>query len=150
MNLNKLSCFGKDDIEKLKFCGDCIIRKQNKLPFKDGIHRSTSILEYLHADLWGLASTNTLSEFRFYLLIVDDFSRKVQTFLLKHKFDTFSDLKQWKLMNKNQTNKRVKALWINNGLEFCNLKFDSLCKESRILSGTQLHTLLSKMELLRE
>lgn len=74
--LNKLGCFGKDNIKSLKFCEDCVIGKQNKLPFKIGIHKSTSILNYLHAHLWGLASVSTLSGFRFYLLIVYDFSRK--------------------------------------------------------------------------
>lgn len=36
-------------------------------------------------------------------------------------------------MIENQTNKKIKVLMTDNGLEFCNSKFDSFCKESRIL-----------------
>lgn len=92
--LNKFGCFGKDDNENLKFCKSYVIGKQNKLPFKIGIHKSTLILDYLHANLWGPASLNTLSGFRFCQLIVDDFSRKIWTFLLKSKSDTFQNFKQ--------------------------------------------------------
>lgn len=131
--LNKLGCFGKDKIKQLDFCENCILGKQKRLPFKTGTHKSSSTLDYLHASLWGPASVNTLSSFRFYLLIVDDFSRKIWTFLLKHKSDTFKVFKQWKLLIENQTNMKIKALRTDNGLEFCNSDFDTFCKESGIL-----------------
>lgn len=36
-------------------------------------------------------------------------------------------------MIENQTNKKVKALRTDNGLEFCNFEFNSFCKEVEIL-----------------
>lgn len=75
--LNKLGCIGNDNTGKLDFCEDYVIVKQKRLPFKTRIHKSNSILNYLHADLQGPTSVNILSEFKFYLLIVDDFSRKI-------------------------------------------------------------------------
>lgn len=42
--LNKLRCFGKDNIEKLDFCENCLIGKQKRLPFKTGTHKSNPLL----------------------------------------------------------------------------------------------------------
>lgn len=53
----------------------CFLQKQNKMPFKIGIHKSTSIIDYLHVG------------FKFYLLMVDDFLRKIWTFLLKANYN---------------------------------------------------------------
>ena len=50
-------------------------------------------------------------------------------------------LKQWKLLVENQTNKQVKALRTDNGLEFCNAEFDEFCKNNGILRhGIVKHT----------
>ncbi|KAL2480186.1 Integrase catalytic domain-containing protein [Abeliophyllum distichum] len=132
-SLTNEGVFGKDKIEKLSFCEQYVIGKQNILPFKTGTHKSTSILEYLHADLWGPAPVNNFTGFKFYFLIVDNFSRKVWTFLLKSKSETFQIFKDWKTLIDNQTDKKIKVLRTDNGLEFCNFKFDSFYKVSGIL-----------------
>lgn len=36
----------------------------------------------------------------------------------------FRKFKEWKALVENQTGKRVKKLKTNNGLEYCNKKFD--------------------------
>ena len=53
------------------------------------------------------------------LTIIDDLSRKVCVFFLKQKGDVFSTFKDWKIMIKKQTWRRVKCLRTDNGLEFC-------------------------------
>lgn len=40
--------------------------------------------------------------------------------------------KEWKVEVENQTGKKLKYLRTDNGLEFCNHKFDKLCKESGV------------------
>lgn len=53
MILKCIGCFGNDKIEGLDFCENCILGKQKEGNiFKIGMHKSTSILEYLHADMW--------------------------------------------------------------------------------------------------
>lgn len=139
--LNKLGAFGKDNIEKLSFCDYCILGKHNRLHFLPRMHKSVSILEYLHTDLWGLASVITHTGFKYFLSIIDDFSRKNWTFLLKSKSDTFGMFKNWKTLIENQTDKNIKVLRTDNGLEFCNFEFDGLCKLSGILRHrTVAHT----------
>lgn len=59
--------------------------------------------------------------------MVDDFPRHVQVFLLKTKDQTFEKFKEWKSLIENQTDKKLKCFRTDNGLEFCNRKFDDLC-----------------------
>ena len=67
------------------------------------------------------------------LTIIDDFSRKVCVFFLKQKGDVFSTFKDWKIMIKKQTWRRVKCLRTDNGLEFCFDEFNILCKKEGIV-----------------
>ena len=50
------------------------------------------------------------------LTIIDDFSRRVWSFFLKHKSDVFATFKEWKIMIKKQT-KRLRTD-----------QFDALCR----------------------
>ena len=131
--LNKQNVFGTDMVSKLEFCENCVLGKQHRLSFNLSTNRSRSILDYLHADLWGPAKVQTQGGNRYFLSIIDDYSRKVWIYLLKNKSDAFTNFKQWKLLVENQTNKKVKALRTDNGLEFCNLEFDNFCKENGIM-----------------
>lgn len=73
--------------------------------------------------------------------IVDDYSRKVWVFLLKHKNEAFDHFKQWKVLIENLIDKSVKTLRADNGLEFCNDLFASYCNEN----GIQTHRTVIKI-----
>jgi len=64
--------------------------------------------------------------------IIDDFSRKLWAYFLKHKNEAFSTFKEWKLLIKNQTSKKINRLRTNNGLEFCSNEFNDFCKKEDI------------------
>lgn len=53
--------FGSDSVQKLTFCGYCIIATQVRLPFRARTHKSQDMLKYIHSDLWGPARTPTVS-----------------------------------------------------------------------------------------
>lgn len=69
--------FGKDNVHKLTFCEHYILGKQNRLTFKAGTHKSLNVVDYIHRDMWGPALVSIVSDYRYYLLNIDDFSRKV-------------------------------------------------------------------------
>ncbi|GAB2276096.1 hypothetical protein Dimus_039170 [Dionaea muscipula] len=69
---------------------------------------------------------------RYFLSLIDDFSRKVWVFLLKTKDETLDRFKEWKTITENQIDKKVKVLRTDNGLEFCNVLFDDYCKQCGI------------------
>ena len=90
-------------------------------------------MEYVHVNLWGPAQTSTHGGKVYFLSIVDDYSRKVWIYLLKHKFETFDRFKAWKLLIENQTNRKLKTLRIDNGLELCSDEFNKYCEVNDIL-----------------
>jgi len=53
-------------------------------------------------------------------------------YFVKHKNETFSTFKEWKLLIENQTDKKIKRLRTNNGLEFCSNEFNDFCKKEGI------------------
>ena len=52
------------------------------------------------------------------MTMVDDFSRKVWVYLLKSKDEAFETFKTWKQLVENKTEKKIKVLRRDNGLEY--------------------------------
>ncbi|GKE59638.1 retrotransposon protein, putative, ty1-copia subclass, partial [Tanacetum coccineum] len=59
-----------------------------------------------------------MSGCRYFLLIVDDYSRRVWVHFLRHKNEAFSKFKEWKQLVENHTGRKLKKLRTDNGLEF--------------------------------
>ena len=78
------------------------------------------------------ASTPSLSSSRYFLSFTDDFSRISWIYFLKTKNQVFENFKEWKLMIEKQTDKKVKYLRTDNGLEFCGELFNNFCRQSGI------------------
>nr|GFA65090.1 retrovirus-related Pol polyprotein from transposon TNT 1-94 [Tanacetum cinerariifolium] len=83
-------------------------------------------------DLWGPSQVESLEGKRYFLSIVDDYSRRVWVYLLRFKHEAFKKFKEWKQLVENQTGRTVKKLRTDNGLEFCNREFKQLCIETEI------------------
>ena len=66
------------------------------------------------------------------LTIIDDFSMKVCPYFLKHKLETLSSFKEWNVMVEKQTEKKVKKLHTDNGMEFYSEEFNSYYKSKGI------------------
>ncbi|KAK1427083.1 hypothetical protein QVD17_15766 [Tagetes erecta] len=118
------------DIDKseLEFCEHCVLGKSTRVKFGKGKHISKEVLEYVHADVWGPARTNSLGGARYFLSIIDDYSRRVWVFILKTKNEVFDRFKEWKHLVEVQTGKKVKGLRTDNGMEFCGSVFNKFCK----------------------
>lgn len=131
--LEKSGQLGKSALSPLDFCEVCVLGKQHRICFNTGTHLSKSKLDYVHADLWGPERICTHGNCRYFLSIVDDYSRKVWTYLLRSKDETFGKFKDWKTLVEKQTGNSVKVLRTDRGLEFCNEDFDRFCSDSGIL-----------------
>lgn len=121
-------------VSTLSFCEDCVYGKTHRLKFPTGKHISVSILDYIHTDLWGSSYVpKSHSGCQYFLSITDDHSRKVWVDFLRSKDQAFEKFDEWRIMVENQTGKKIKKLRSDNGLEFCNYRFDSMCKENGIV-----------------
>lgn len=96
----------------------------------------------------GPSRTPSLSESGYFLSLVDDYSKKVWIFILKTKYQTFERFKEWKAKVENQTNKRVKYLARDNGLEFLGGFFNKSCVDHGIIRHRTTPYTLNKMEWL--
>jgi transposase InsO family protein len=91
------------------------------------------ILEYVHVDLWVPSHKKYLGGASYMLTIIDDYSRKVWPYFLKHKYETFDTFSKWEVMIDKQTEKKVKLLRTDNGMEFCSNEFNDYCSDEAIV-----------------
>ncbi|KAH9779667.1 hypothetical protein KPL71_007786 [Citrus sinensis] len=131
--LSKQGVLGKDKIETLRFCKECVLGKSSRVKLCTGVHNSKGTLDYIHADLWGPTQTASLGGARYFMSLIDDFSRMVWVYVLKNKDYAFEKFKIWKTLVETQTNRKVRRLRIDNGLEFCNKRFDVFCAENGVV-----------------
>ncbi|KAK3002885.1 hypothetical protein RJ639_019249 [Escallonia herrerae] len=92
---------------KLDFCKFCIFGKQKRVSFKAASHTSKGILDYVHSDVWGLIKHISNGGACYFVTFIDDFSRKVWVYFMKHKSEVFNVCKQWKARVENQRVKRT-------------------------------------------
>ena len=50
---------------------------------------------------------------------------------LKQKSEAFEKFKEWKVLVETQTNRKVRKLITDNGLEFCFEEFNQFCKKKK-------------------
>lgn len=127
--MSKQGLIGRVKISDLSFCEHCILGKASKKSYKSAMHITESRLDYIHSDLWGPARIATHGGARYFLSLIDDFSRKVWVYMLKSKDEVYDRFVEWKTMIENRTNKKIKYLRTDNGLEFLNARFNTLCKD---------------------
>lgn len=97
MKVCKDGYFSSDNLSCMSFCDSCVLGKQSKVKFSNfPISKqpvTSEILEYLHSDVWDPASVPTHGGNRYFLFVINDFSRKVWVFLMKNKSDMFEKFK---------------------------------------------------------
>lgn len=95
------------NLSKLEFCEHCVYGKHKRVKFIFSVHTTKGILYYVHADVWGPSRKISIGGANCMLTIIDDYSRKVWPYFLKHKSDVFGAFKKWKAMVENQTERKV-------------------------------------------
>jgi hypothetical protein len=63
-------------IEQYDVCRGCAMGKYAKAPFPASDSRSAGILDLIHSDVSGRMSSPSLSGYLYYVLFIDDYSRK--------------------------------------------------------------------------
>lgn len=64
-------------------CRGFVLGKNVKGSFPSSSRRSKGILDLVHSDICGLMSAQSLSGYLYYVVFIDDFSRKTWIFFLK-------------------------------------------------------------------
>ena len=80
----------------------------------------------MHSDVCGPMSFPSLSGNLYYVLFINDFSRKAWIYFMKSKSETFSKFQEYKALVENQKSKHIHALRSNSGGEFESNAFNEL------------------------
>jgi transposase InsO family protein len=113
---------------EIGFCEDCVLGKQKRVSFsRDGRTLKKQKLELVHSDLWGPAPVSSIGGASYYMTFIDDCTRKVWVYFLKHKSDAFECFKRWKARVETETGLKVKCLRSDNGGEYELHEFKEYC-----------------------
>jgi len=99
-------------------CQICPKARQHRSPFPDSISCTSRIFEMLDGDHWGPYATPTYNGYKYFITIVDDFSRATWTHLLSHKSNALSMLKSFLSLIHTQFHATVKIIRLDTGMEF--------------------------------
>lgn len=91
--------------------------RQSNLPFFINSITTKNYFDLIHIDTWGPYKVTTNKGERYFLTIVDDFSRSTWTFLLSSKSDAFPALKSFLALVERQFSAKVKIVRSHNDYE---------------------------------
>jgi hypothetical protein len=72
----------------------------------------------VHTDLAGPTTTKGLKGEKYFMLLVDDYTRMTTVCFLKNKSEAFENFKIYKEMVENEMDSRIKCLISDNGGDF--------------------------------
>jgi hypothetical protein len=102
-------------VEHHDVCRGCAMGKYTKASFPSSDSRAAGILDLIHSDVSGRMSSTSLSGFEYYVLFIDDYSKKTWIFFLKTKDEVFKRFQEFKALVENQTGRKIKVLRSDNG-----------------------------------
>lgn len=112
-------------------CEGCLVGKQVKSPFPHHTKfRAKKKLELVHGDLCGPISPPTPAGNRYILLMVDDYSRVMWTYLLKTKDESFQVFKDFREKVETETDEKIKVFRTDRGGEFLSKEFTDYCRRT--------------------
>ena len=122
------------DFESFDTCESCLLGKMVKSHFTRKGERAKELLGLIHTDVCGPFSTSARGGYLYFITFTDDFSRYGFVYLMRHKFESFENFKEFKSKVQNQLGKNIKILRSDRGGEYLSQEFDNHLKECGIVS----------------
>ncbi|XP_070010455.1 uncharacterized protein [Nicotiana sylvestris] len=95
----------------------CPMARKSKLLFPSNSISTKKIFELIHVDIWGPYKDPTYDGYKYFLTIVDDYSRGTWTYLLSNKSNAFIVLKSYLIMVQRQFHTKVNIIRSDNASE---------------------------------
>ena len=92
--LGKEGLISSDQISSLEFCEKCVFGKATRQRFGTGKQETNNSMDYIHSDLWGPSQVLSHGGARYFMTLIDDFTRKVWVYILKHKGEALLKFKE--------------------------------------------------------
>ena len=131
--------FDYDVSKEQKFCEPCIDGKHHRQPFpKTGGERSTELLGIVHSDVCGKTETKSLGGAEYFVTFMDDQSRYVWTYVLKHESEVFKKFSEWKAMVERSSGMKLKKFRTGNGGEYTSNEFEEYLRKDGVKHETSV------------
>jgi transposase InsO family protein len=115
-----------------KVCEACQLGKQTRHPFPvQTTHVSSKPLEMIHLDVW-TTKTKSIGGCKYYVSFIDDHTRKVWVYFMKHKGEMFQHFLNFKALVEKEKGVSIKCLRFDGGGEYCSNEFIEYLKEHGI------------------
>ncbi|CAI7891696.1 unnamed protein product [Closterium sp. NIES-53] len=113
-------------------CDPCVKGRLRTTPHSSSLRPATEPFETLHLDVWGPAPRLGPERERFFLVVVDDYSRYTTVFPLAKKSEVTSTLIRWLLTTEGTRGHCVSCLHSDRGGEFRSGILAGFCREQGI------------------
>ncbi|KAL4341735.1 hypothetical protein GQ457_08G027600 [Hibiscus cannabinus] len=116
-----------------QLCEACLLGKHARSSFpKEATSRATEPLQLVHTDVCGPIKPPSFGKSRYFLLFIDDYSRKTWVHFLKQKSEAFGAFKNFKALVEKESGFEIKSLRSDRGGEFTSNEFNDFCKANGI------------------
>jgi hypothetical protein len=86
-------------------------------------------LDIVNIDLCGPTRTKELDGVKYFMLLIDDYTKMTWVLFLKNNSEDFECFKIFKSLIENESDLKIKCLRSNNGGEFNSNEFSIFCEE---------------------
>jgi transposase InsO family protein len=118
-------------------CETCILGKHKRTSFLQSFSQAKQHLELVHIDLCGPMQTESIGGSIYFLTFIDDFSRKIWIYFIRHKYEISAKFKEFKAEVEKQSSKYIKAPRSDGGGEYSSKEFANFCKSQGIIMQTR-------------
>ncbi|CAI7766482.1 unnamed protein product [Closterium sp. NIES-54] len=125
-------------------CLPCVEGRQHAAPHSSEFPLTTAPLQILHMDVWGPAPVVGTDQERYFLLVVDDYTRYTSVFPLRCKADVSGVLIPWIRATRRQLRERfsqnfpVLRMHSYRGGEFSSDLLAEFCRDEGIVHSSTL------------
>jgi hypothetical protein len=91
-------------------------------------YKAKTPLEIVHSDICGPMQSPSIGGSTYFLTFIDDFSRKMWIYFLKHKSNALGCFQQFKSLMEKQSGYCIKCLRDDRGGEYMSRKIQNFCK----------------------
>jgi hypothetical protein len=110
-------------------CRGCALGNNVKGSFLSSENRSKEILDLIHSDVCGPMTFASLNGYLYYVLFINDHSRKTWIYFLKTKDGILARFQELKDQVENLTGRKIKVLRSDNGGEYTSKDLNNFCIE---------------------
>ena len=117
-----------------ELCDSCLVGKQRRLLFpKTAKYRAAEALELVHGDLCGPITSAMHVRRKYFILLVDDYSRFMWLQLLTSKTEAAEAVKKFKARAEAESGKKLCVLRTNRDGEFTSVEFAAYCTDQGVV-----------------